>query len=190
MMKMNKIKTDFNPKNYVHRLKADETGGFVASILEFPGCIAEGETAQEAIDNLNSAAESWIDAAISTGYSVREPIDFDSFSGKTALRMPRNLHKQAAELAELEGCSLNQLLVTAIAHYIGGKQLAATLQKSNPVYVQQSVTHTVIQLSTSTQSAMLSHATTITTGIGTRTNSLEFKTLPNSYQKLENRMEK
>lgn len=130
-------KTKFNPKNYVHRLKADETGGFVASILEFPGCIAEGETAQEAIDNLDSAAESWIDAAISTGYQVREPIDFDGFSGKTALRMPRNLHKQAAELADLEGCSLNQLLVTAIAHYVGGKQLVATLQQStHSTYVQ------------------------------------------------------
>ena len=122
-------KYQFNSKDYVHRLKADETGGYVASILEFPGCIAEGDTAQEAIDNLNKAAESWISAAESTGYPVREPIDFNGFSGKTALRMPRNLHKQAAELADLEGCSLNQLLVTAIAHYVGGKQLSATLLK-------------------------------------------------------------
>lgn len=178
---MNKNKIKFNPKNYVHRLRADESGSYTASILEFPGCIAEGETAQEAIDNLDSAAESWIDAAISTGYPVREPIDFDGFSGKTALRMPRNLHKQAAELADLEGCSLNQLLVTAISHYVGGKQLAATLQKSNPVYVQQSVTQMVLQLSTSKQQAMSSHATTITAGVSTLSNSLGFKptyTLP------------
>jgi|LakMenEpi03Aug12_release.lakeMendotaPanAssembly.Ray.scaffolds.fasta_scaffold512664_2 predicted RNase H-like HicB family nuclease len=133
-MKMDKYQ--FNSKDYVHRLKADETGGYVASILEFPGCIAEGDTAQEAIDNLNKAAESWISAAESTGYPVREPIDFNGFSGKTALRMPRNLHKQAAELADLEGCSLNQLLVTAIAQYVGGKQSSATLKVSHIYYTQ------------------------------------------------------
>lgn len=116
-------------KEYVRRLAPDESGGYVASILEFPGCVAEGETAEEALTNLDNAAESWINVALANGYHVRAPINFDGCNGKIALRMPRTLHKQAAELAELEGCSLNQLLVTAIASYVGGQQLISKFEE-------------------------------------------------------------
>lgn len=119
---------DILNKAYVRRLTPDPSGGYVASISEFPGCIAEGETAEEALQNLDKAAESWIEVAIAHGRAIREPVDFEGFSGKIALRMPRNLHKQAAELAELEGCSLNQLLVTAISFYVGGKQAVSSVE--------------------------------------------------------------
>lgn len=107
-------------KPYVRRLEPDDAGGYVASVQEFPGCIAEGNTAEEAISNLNNAALSWVEAALSTGYEVREPISFAGCSGKIALRIPRGLHQQVAELAEQEETSVNQLLVTAIAQYVGG----------------------------------------------------------------------
>jgi predicted RNase H-like HicB family nuclease len=123
-----RIARDILDRAYVRRLTPDPSGGYVASISEFPGCIAEGETAEEALQNLDKAAESWIEVAIANGREIREPVDFDGFSGKTALRMPRNLHKQAAELAELEGCSLNQLLVTAISFYVGGKQAVSSIE--------------------------------------------------------------
>lgn len=108
-------------RGYARRLIPDETGGYVASIHEFPGCIAEGETADEAINNLNEAAASWVQVALSNGYDIREPASFHGYSGKIALRIPRGLHKQVAELAELEGSSINQLLVTSIAQYLGRK---------------------------------------------------------------------
>lgn len=119
---------DILNKPYVRRLTPDPSGGYVASIMEFPGCIAEGETAEEALQNLDKAAESWIEVAIAHGREIRDPVDFEGFSGKIALRMPRNLHKQAAELAELERCSLNQLLVTAVSFYVSGKQAASSLE--------------------------------------------------------------
>jgi predicted RNase H-like HicB family nuclease len=97
----------------------DETGGYVASIFEFPGCVAEGDSAEEAIRNLNTAAYSWVEVALANNYEFREPISFDGCSGKIALRIPRGLHKQVAELAELEGVSLNTYLVSAIAAYAG-----------------------------------------------------------------------
>jgi predicted RNase H-like HicB family nuclease len=40
-------------KPYTRCLVSDETGGYVASIFEFPGCVAEGDSAEEAICNLN-----------------------------------------------------------------------------------------------------------------------------------------
>lgn len=111
---------------YARKLTPQEDG-FVATIQEFPGCIADGRTADEALKNLESAAESWIEATIAQGREVPEPIDIHGFSGKIALRIPRGLHKQAAEMALAEGASVNQLLTAAIASYLGGKRAAAQL---------------------------------------------------------------
>lgn len=113
--------TQILSKPYTRRLEPDELGGYVASIQEFPGCIAEGDTPGDAISNLDNSALSWIEAALATGYGIRDPISFDGCSGKIALRLPRGLHKQVSELAELEETSINQLLVTAIANYVGEK---------------------------------------------------------------------
>lgn len=129
---MNKIKSNDDLKSkvkeilskpYSRRLLPDEEGGYVASIQEFPGCVAQGDSAEEALKNLDSAAESWIYAALSSEYSFREPISFFGYSGKIALRIPRGLHKQIAELAELEETSVNQLLVTAISSYAAQKDV-------------------------------------------------------------------
>lgn len=128
-MTTNNVALNILSRAYARQLTPDETGGYVATIMEFPGCVAEGESAEEALGNLESAAQSWIDVALANGQHIREPIDFDGCSGKLALRMPRSLHKQAAALAELEGCSLNQLIVTALAHYVGGKQLVSKLEQ-------------------------------------------------------------
>ncbi len=153
---MKKIEIDLHSKKlldrgYVRRLAPDVTGGYVASIQEFPGCVAEGETADEALKNLDNAAEAWIEVAVANGQHIREPVDFDGCSGKIALRMPRTLHKQAAELAELEGCSLNQLLVTAIAHYVGGKQLASRIEAMiQPILVTNNISNVSLTVSLTT----------------------------------------
>lgn len=113
---------DYLKLPYTRRITPDEAGGYVATIQEFPGLIAEGETVDEAIANLESAAESWVEAALETGQTIPEPISFHGYSGKVALRMPRGLHKRSAEMASSEGCSLNQWIVSAVAHYLGGKE--------------------------------------------------------------------
>lgn len=141
---MNDLVTKDKPRNilskaYTRRLTPDESGGYTASIQEFPGCFAEGETADEALENLNRVAESWIEVALSHGHDIRAPIAFDGCSGKIALRIPRGLHQQVAELAELEDCSVNQLLTSAISEYVGKmdviKKLAAVLKQSMPPLV-------------------------------------------------------
>ncbi len=104
---------------YARRLTPDESGGYVATIQEFPGLVAEGETAEEALQNLELAAASWIEGAIETGNPIPEPVELGGYSGKIALRIPRGLHKRAAEMASLEGVSLNQWLTAAIAQHLG-----------------------------------------------------------------------
>lgn len=50
-----------------------ETGTYAAKIPEFPGCFAEGKTPGEAYENLEKAAESWIEAALEMGQEIPLP---------------------------------------------------------------------------------------------------------------------
>lgn len=117
-------------KPYRRLLTPEEGGGYVSTIHEFPGCVAYGKTPNKALTALESAAEAWIEAALESGYPVPEPATYDDFSGKIALRISRRLHKMAAERAQEEATSINQLLSSAIAHYLGQTDaLAKSLEK-------------------------------------------------------------
>ena len=104
---------------YARRLTPDPSGGYVATIQEFDGLIAEGETADEALVNLDAAAKSWIEATLESGGRIPAPVDLGGYSGRVALRIPRGLHKRAVEMACAEGTSVNQWLVSAVGHYLG-----------------------------------------------------------------------
>jgi predicted RNase H-like HicB family nuclease len=109
---------------YVRRLLPDsEQGGYTAYIHEFPGCVAEGDTADEALSNLDKAAASWLEVSLAHGQSIAEPMQPFGYSGRIALRIPGGLHRDAAELAQMQGCSLNQLLAVAISEYVGRQGL-------------------------------------------------------------------
>ena len=133
---MNKIKaSDYLRKPYSRVLIPDaESGTFTAQILEFPGCIAEGANPAEAFERLEIAAESWIEGAIEMRQEIPPPALDVQFSGKFALRLPRSLHRQVAHLAELEGTSLNQFIVSTIAEKVGAvtmyRELAQQIQSS------------------------------------------------------------
>ena len=43
----------------------------------------------------------------------------EDYSGRVTLRVPRTLHRSLALMAEDEGVSLNQLMVTALADFRG-----------------------------------------------------------------------
>ena len=107
---------------YARILIPDEEGGFSAEILEFPGCFAEGDTADEAMQALDRAADAWIQAALDQGQAIPPPFRNQGYGGKIALRLPRSLHRQATEFAERDGTSLNQFLVSAIAARVGAEE--------------------------------------------------------------------
>ena len=115
-------------KPYQRRLTPEAEGGYSATISEFPGCFAEGASADDALRNLEKVAESWLTVSLAHRQSVKEPISFDGVSGKIALRIPRGLHQQVYELAEAEDCSVNQLLTSAVAEYVGRKQTVKELR--------------------------------------------------------------
>lgn len=97
----------------------ESDGSYRAEIVEFPGCIAVGDTPVEALSNLEEVAEEWLGYTISRGQPIPEPVECNEYSGKLVLRMPRSLHKKAAGVSMADGVSLNQLIVAAVAEYIG-----------------------------------------------------------------------
>ena len=116
---MRKKPEDYLKEPYSRVLLPEEDGRFSAEILEFPGCFAQGNSPNDAFNNLEASAKSWIEASLDQGLDIPSPALNQSYSGKVALRIPRSLHKRAAQFAGRDGTSLNQFLVAAIASRIG-----------------------------------------------------------------------
>lgn len=113
---------DLKRYEWVHG-REEEGGGYYAYIPELPGCMAVGETLEEAFRNLEEIGNEWIQAELEAGREIPPPFDLDAYSGKFALRMPVGLHQQAAKMAEREKTSLNKYIVTAIAARVGADDL-------------------------------------------------------------------
>jgi len=47
-----------------------DDGGWVAEVPTLPGCISQGDTKEEAIENIRDAIQTWIDGARSVGMKV------------------------------------------------------------------------------------------------------------------------
>jgi antitoxin HicB len=106
---------------------ADEDGhhGFVAEVRELPGCISQGENAEEAVANVHDAMAGWLSVALEDGRQIPEPREPGSYSGKFLLRIPRTLHEVLAHRAEEEGVSLNQFVSAALAYVAGERARVA-----------------------------------------------------------------
>ena len=90
----------------------DESGHyFYGRILELDGCQSSGRTINELYENLNEAMEGYIDIKIKNNLPIPLPSIKTEYSGKFMLRIPKSLHKKLAQEAEIEGISLNQLVL-------------------------------------------------------------------------------
>lgn len=118
---------EYLARPYSKVLMRDEAGGYVAQLLEFPGCIAEGESPDEAIQGLDEAMEDWIEEVLNAGKPVPEPIEALGYSGRLVLRLPKWVHKQAARRAQADAVSLNQWIVEAVGERLGAENYAERL---------------------------------------------------------------
>lgn len=65
-------------------------------------------------EHIRDARAGWITVALEDGSRIPKPRD-TSYSGRFVVRIPASLHARLAELAELEGVSLNHLASNALA---------------------------------------------------------------------------
>lgn len=107
---------------------SEEDGDYwLAEVLDLPGCMADGTTPNEAMEELQDAKQLWIETAIEDGCGVPEPTSAHDYSGRLLLRMPRSLHQRVATQAKREGVSLNQHLVAQLSSRSGESQQIADL---------------------------------------------------------------
>ena len=57
----------------VRRLPERDGGGWLAEVPDLPGCTSDGETPAEAVENVQGAILSWIEAAEDLGRPVPLP---------------------------------------------------------------------------------------------------------------------
>lgn len=108
-------------KPYSRIIIPDDEGLYAAQILEFPGCFSDGQSPEEAYSNLEEAADNWIESALAQGMQIPEPFATQGYSGTISLRLPKSLHRRAAQFAHRDGVSLNQFLVSAVAQRLGAE---------------------------------------------------------------------
>ena len=64
------------PQDYeivIRPLSEEDGGGFLATVPELPGCMSDGETPQEALENVYDAIICWMEATREMGRPVPEP---------------------------------------------------------------------------------------------------------------------
>ena len=59
-------------------LSAAEGSGWLAEVPELPGCMSDGETPHEAVENVMDAIACWIEAAEEDGRPVPAPADAEA----------------------------------------------------------------------------------------------------------------
>jgi len=114
---------DYLKQPYSRIIVPDDAGGYSAEILEFPGCFAQGDTPDEAYNNLEEAAKGWIESSLERGLEIPAPSLTIGYNGRIALRLPKSTHRLASQMAERDGVSLNQFLVSSVSARIGAEDL-------------------------------------------------------------------
>ena len=66
---------------FIEPLSEDDGGGFLATVPDLPGCRSDGETYEEALANVQSAIQEWLEEWVDLGRTIPEP----------------SMHRQAAE---------------------------------------------------------------------------------------------
>jgi predicted RNase H-like HicB family nuclease len=148
---------DYLKQPYARILIPEAEGGFSAELLEFPGCYSYGDTAEEALRNLEDAAANWVEASLAQGQHVPEPSDAGELSGRFALRLPRNLHRKATQIAERDRVSLNTFLVEAIASRVGAEDVYGRLVSELDKRLSKLETQTVAAVTIDVWDKLLDH---------------------------------
>ncbi len=103
---------------------SENDAGFIATVQEFPGLSAFGETKEEAVHEAEIALELFVEDIQAEGAQLPECKQRSSYSGNIRLRIPKSTHRQVAELADLEGVSMNSMISLLIERSLSENRIA------------------------------------------------------------------
>ena len=116
---MNKTRFEDYPFD-LRPLSKAEGGGWLITWPDLPGCMSDGETPEEAIENGRDAFAGWVSVR---QVDLKKPMPKTSVGAnkpaRFVLRTPQTMHKRLVAKAEAEGVSLNTLVTTFIAERLG-----------------------------------------------------------------------
>ncbi|MBE2240350.1 MAG: type II toxin-antitoxin system HicB family antitoxin [Caldilineaceae bacterium] len=104
---------------YTIELVRENEGAWFARVAELPGCMTEGDSAEDAATLVQDALAGWIELALEDGRVIPEPKRQDEFSGKFVVRVSKSLHRDLVDAAAKEQVSLNQFIATELARAVG-----------------------------------------------------------------------
>jgi antitoxin HicB len=99
----------------IFRDETDDTSGWVARVVELPGCMTQGDSFAELAEMLDDAIRTWIETALADGDPIPEPRPLTDYSGKFVARVPRSLHRELVQAAGRERVSLNAFVTMALS---------------------------------------------------------------------------
>ncbi len=111
---------------YSYKITPDPDLGFYIEIPDLPGCRGDGNTIDEAIEDIMETKQLWLELALKKGYEIPVPSEAREYSGQFLLRMPKALHRSIAEEAKLDNVSMNHYLTTLITENRHIKAVART----------------------------------------------------------------
>ena len=108
---------------------SEEDNACIATCQEFPGLSAFGSSEEEALREGKLALQLMIEAYQERGIPLPQPpqVGEGQYSGQFRVRLPKSLHRQAAQIAATDGISLNQLVVSAVEQRVGAKQVGTRM---------------------------------------------------------------
>ena len=132
---------------------SDEDRGYIVTCPAFPGLSAFGETEEEALAEAKSGLALFIEACKDKEIPLPEPQVAEGYSGQFRVRLPKSLHRQAAQLAATDGISLNQLVISAVEQRVGAKQVGMRMISE----LKQALAHHAMQLNVVVATALSSN---------------------------------
>jgi len=110
---MSNLKDLVNKYSYQIEFDADDEI-YVARCAELPSIAAHGKTQEAALKEIKVAALATLEWIQKDKEMIPEPLSLHKFNGKYALRMPPEIHRRLVTEANLQGISLNQLIVSKL----------------------------------------------------------------------------
>lgn len=125
----------FDPHRYTITIRQAEFDGeilYEARVKELPDIAEFSETHEEAYALALDAIATTAEIFEEKGRAMPEPLDSEEdYSGRITLRLPKSLHRRLAERADEEAVSLNQYMVSILAHH--GGVLSAANSRANEI---------------------------------------------------------
>lgn len=136
----------------VKRVEEDGEALFVASVKELPHVHGDGPTFTEAYEMAIEAIQALqqLAAELDKPFPLPATEPSDEWSGRFSLRLPKSLHRKAAQMADEEGVSLNQFLSSIIAEVVGTK--SASIESNRHIEL---ISRYITMTSTSIESSCL-----------------------------------